>query len=94
MQPCRHCSHRYAYDSCSLLSRQLLPMIHIESLSIDAPQSVKRLTKQDADLVFRAFLLRIRSRLNHLKSGTDSGRVSSFATEGLTGFRDESISRL
>jgi hypothetical protein len=47
-------------------------MMHMENLGVAGPQSVKRLTKQDAELFGRAFLLRIRSRLNHLKSGVFS----------------------
>src|SRR6516165_6909425 len=63
-------SHWHAQDSCSLLHGQLLHMKHMENLDVERPQSINRLSKQKMDLFERAFLLRIRSPLYHLKSGS------------------------
>src|SRR5215467_3110636 len=80
MQPRLHCSHWHAQDSCSFLGRQLLHMKHTENFGVKRPHSVNRLCKQNTGFFERALLLRIRSPLHHLKSG--SGAALKHLIEG------------
>src|SRR5215469_16913401 len=72
MQSRLDCSNWHAQDSCSLLRGQLLDMKHMENLTVERPQPINRFSKQETGLFERAFLLRIRSPLYHLKSGSFS----------------------